>query len=182
MQNNEISARYAKALYSLAADNRNTEKVFAEIREISNAIQSDIASENYLNSHVATRDELLKIVTATFENKKVSEEVMSFIQLLVQKDRLSLFSGVVSAYEKTIDEANGVTRGAVKSTAALSSTERTAIEEKVSNALNKKVIFTYETDETIIGGLVVEVGGFRFDDTLTGHLRRLKEELKRSSH
>jgi F-type H+-transporting ATPase subunit delta len=182
MQDNEISTRYAKALFSLAKENNNSEKVFAEIREIKIAILADEDLEQYLSSSMASRDELFEIINKTFQGKNLSEEVVSFLQLLVKKDRLAIFSGVVSAYEKTIDEANGVTRGVVRSTSELSTSDRLAIKEKVSKALNKKVIFTYSIDETIMGGLVVEVGGYRFDDTIIGHLKRLKDELKRSSH
>ncbi|MBT4760178.1 MAG: ATP synthase F1 subunit delta [Bdellovibrionaceae bacterium] len=182
MLNNEISNRYAKALYSLATESNKTETIFEEIRQIKNALNADDEIKEQLNSKTLSRDDRSKIIELTFKNLKISDEVQSFLKLLVKKDRLDIFVGVVDAYEKTIDEANGVTRGIVKSMSILSNDERIAVEAKVAKALNKKVIFTYETDESIVGGLVVEVGGYRFDDTLVSHLRRLKEELKRSSH
>ena len=60
--------------------------------------------------------------------------------------------------------------------------EREQIQEKISKATNKKVILTYVEDPTVIGGLIAEAGGYRFDDTLTTHLIKLKDELNRRTH
>jgi len=70
----------------------------------------------------------------------------------------------------------------VKSLKPLSKEERTDIESKVSQVIEKKVIMSYKEDPSIIGGLVAEVGGYKFDDSITTHLKRLKEVMNGSTH
>lgn len=112
----------------------------------------------------------------------VSAEVEAFLLLLARKNRLPIFPEVLEAYQHFTDEANGVTRGVVRSARVLSQEDRGRIEETVSRYTKKNVILTYKEDEDLLGGLVAEVGSYTFDDSLTAHLKRLNEELKRSAH
>ena len=98
------------------------------------------------------------------------------------KGRVELLPEIALAYEARSDEANGVTRGEVRSSTVLTSEERARIESKVSEVTKKKVILTYKEDPEVIGGLIAEVGGYRFDDTLRSHLKRLKDDINRSAH
>jgi len=75
-----------------------------------------------------------------------------------------------------------VTRGTVKSASVLPPESRSRIEKRVSEVTGKKVILTYTQDATVIGGLIAEVGGYLFDDTLKSHLQRIKDDLNRRDH
>src|SRR5690606_21954107 len=113
-----------------------------------------------------------EVIKKALGEQKISDELINLLFVLAQKSRLSLFDQILYAYEQKSDRAHGVTRGFVRSATILSPEERKKIEDKVSEVTKKKVILTYKEDPAIIGGLVAEVDGFRFDDTLQNHLRR----------
>src|SRR4029077_20300117 len=96
------------------------------------------------------------------------------------KNRLGIFSEIVTAFEHITDEAHGVTRGTVRSATVLAPEERKRIETLVGRATKKQVILTYKEDPSLLGGLVAEVGSFTFDDSLHAHLKRINEQLNRS--
>ncbi|MFZ4405339.1 MAG: F0F1 ATP synthase subunit delta, partial [Pseudobdellovibrionaceae bacterium] len=48
----------------------------------------------------------------------------------------------------------------------------------LSKKLNKKIILTSQKDPSLLGGLVAQVGGWTFDDSLKAHLSKLEEILK----
>ncbi len=98
---------------------------------------------------------------------KVSDVLKNFTLLLARKQRLPIFNDVVTAYQQFSDESHGVTRGQVRSAAALGPDDRKRIEDIVSKATKKKVILTYKEDPSLLGGLVAEVGSYTFDDSLT---------------
>lgn len=182
MRISEVANRYASAIYDLAAENGNQEKVFGELRVISEATSSSPEIKEFFSSNLVSAEKKSEALKKALKDQKVSEELMNLMLVLAEKSRLSLFDQILYAYEQKSDLAHGVTRGVVRSATILSPEERNKIESKVSEVTKKKVILTYKEDPAIIGGLVAEVDGFRFDDTLQNHLRRLKEEIKRRTH
>ena len=176
----EVSLRYAKALYELSADQSGS--VLSELRTLENVFMKDKEVQDFFTSPLIKDSDKTMAVKSALKDKGLSENVYNFIITLAQKGRINLFSEVILAFQKISDEANGVTRGEVRSANALSPEERQEIQDVVSKTTKKNVILTYEEDPNLIGGLIAEVGSYTFDDTLTSHLRRLNDDLKRRTH
>jgi F-type H+-transporting ATPase subunit delta len=179
VKSNTLAKRYAKAIFSLSLDNRSQEKVLNDLRALSYAFDSDASIKAFFNSPMITGSQKASTLSKALEGRAPTEEVNQFLMLLAKKDRLPIFSDIVEAFQAEIDAANNVCRGVVKSTIALGPAERTQIEKTVEGVLKKKVIMTYKVDPSVIGGLVAQVGSHTFDDSLSTHLKRMSEELKR---
>jgi F-type H+-transporting ATPase subunit delta len=179
MANSRIASRYAKAVYELAVDNRTQEKVFDDLRMLEAAVAKDHDIHEFLVSPMITTEDRVTVLTKTLENKGLSKEVFDLVILLARKDRLALLHDIVHAYEQQSDSANGVGRGVVRSATVLGQADRTRVEETVERVLKKKAILSYKVDPTVIGGLVAQVGSYTFDDSISAHLQRMNDELKR---
>lgn len=177
----EVARRYARAFFELAKTAKNQDSVFAELRVIRDAIQSDKAILEFVTSPLVSPDQKMAAVKGAL-NGKVSNEVFNGLMLLAEKNRLGSFSEIVDAFEAISDEDHGVTRGTVRTATALSAEARKQIEETVSKVTKKKVILTFTEDPTLLGGMVAQVGGWTFDDSLETHLTRMSEDLNRRSH
>lgn len=174
----EVSKRYAKALYEITSQNGTSEKALAELRilvEIYNQ-QPELAA--FFGSPVVAPDSKVKAIEVAL-GSKISEAVVSTLKLMATKNRLGLFGEVAMAYESISDEAHGVTRGVVRSAKAVTQAEKEKIEQTVNQVTKKKVILTYQEDKALLGGMVTQVGGWTFDDSLHSHLNKLTEELNR---
>ena len=178
MRSSEIAKRYAKALFELAVDNRSQEKVFNDLRSLNEAFSKDKETHEFLVSPMITPTQKEEVLKKTLDNKGVAKEVIDTVLLLARNERLGAFSELVQSFESEIDGANGVIRGSVRSASELGPDERKRIEQTVEKYLNKKVIMTYQVDPSVIGGLVAQVGSYTFDDSISAHLVRMKEELK----
>lgn len=178
----EIASRYAAALFSLSSDQAQHNKVFSDIRALSQLFNSDDEISQFINSPLVKSNEREGALIAAMEKANVSEDVKKFVLLLARKNRLSVFDEIVLSFQDKADEANGVTRGEVRSSYSLTPEERKQIEEIVAKATGKNVILTYKVDSTVIGGLIAEVGSYTFDDSIDLHLRKMKEELNRRAH
>lgn len=179
MRSSEVAKRYARALFELAVDNRSQEKVFNDLRALADAFSKDKETHEFLVSPIVAGPQKEAVLKKVLEGKGVSNEVVETTLLLARNERLGVFSDLVHAFETEMDASNGVIRGTVRSAAALSPEERQRIEHTVEKYLNKKVIMTYKVDPTVIGGLVAQVGSYTFDDSISTHLTRMNEELKR---
>lgn len=182
MKNVLLATRYARAIYGLAKEKNEQDAVIEQLRVINGAFQNDKEIAGFLFSPLVRPSEKVAALEKVAAGLSTSEALKSFLLLLAKKNRLGIFSEILVAYEQISDEAHGVTRGTVRSATVLAPDERTRIETLVSRATKKQVILTYKEDPTLIGGLVAEVGSFTFDDSLTSHLKRLNEQITRSTH
>lgn len=178
MKNQVVAERYARALYSLAAEQKIEEKVLNELRETSRGFEDSKEEFEHLISPTVSTEDRKKVVAALFNERSTSELFRSFIQLLVAKDRLGLFHEITTAYQQQSDQQHGVTRGIVRSPAPLKPEERTRLEEIVSTVTKKKAILEYKQSPELIGGMLAQVGSYTFDDSLDTQLRLMYENLK----
>lgn len=178
----EVSTRYARALFEIAVDHKKVSQVLEQIRLVSHLCNADRDIELFFKSAIIKSDEKRKVLENSLKEKGLYEPVESFVFLLAKKGRMALLPEIAESFQELTDKANEVTRGVVHSASALKQEDRSAIENAVASYLGKKVILAYKEDPKLLGGLFARVGSFIFDDTLTTHLKRLKEELKRRAH
>lgn len=177
-----LATRYARAIYGLAKEKNEQDSVFAQMRAFEEAFSGDKEIEDFLTSPLFRPMDKVKAMEAVVAKVNASEVLKNFVLLLARKNRLGIFSEIMTAYQTISDEAHGVTRGLVRSATVLSPEDRKRIEDLVSKATKKQVILTYKEDPSLLGGLVAEVGSFTFDDSLISHLKRINEQLTRSAH
>lgn len=182
MRNIQIATRYARALYNLSKEKHEQDAVFSQMRVMEEAFRHDKEVAEFVHSPVIRPADKVKAMEKLVAAVGLSDVLKNFVLLLAKKNRLPIFTDVVTAFQTISDEAHGVTRGVVRSAAVLGPEDRKRVEEIVSRATKKQVILTYKEDPTLLGGLVAEVGSYTFDDSLTSHLKRIKEQLTRSAH
>ena len=179
MRFSEAARRYARAMYELAKSKNEVDKVFSELQVLAKVSEGDKEIHNFLNSPLLSSEDKIKALKGALAGK-VSEDVLSSLSLLADKNRLGIFQEIVTAFEAMMDEAHGVTRGVVKSAAPVGAEEKKRIEESVNKVTKKKVILTYQEDPSLMGGMITQVGGWTFDDSLQMHLHKLTEVLNRN--
>ncbi len=178
----QASFRYAKALHQVSAEKNSGPKVLDALRALGKAVQSLGAEFTEAASPVIAITDKQKIFVEALKDQGLPEEVLSLLGLLIDKKRLELLPEIVAAFQDYSDQLNEVARGTVASTTSLGPDERTRIEELISKVTKKKAILEYKNSPELIGGLIAQVGGYTFDDSLDTQLTLLSEHLKRRSH
>ncbi len=175
----QVSKRYAKALFESVP---NKELALNELRVIVKLLCDDQVVFEFLSSHVYSDVVKRELINKAFQGKGVSAGTLNFLLLLTEKGRFHHLSDILASFEALVDAQNGITRGTVRSAVKLDQDARLRIEGVVSHFVKKKVILTYSEDTSLVGGVVAQVGGWTFEDTLDSHLRRLKEDLNRRAN
>ncbi|WP_413289470.1 ATP synthase F1 subunit delta [Bdellovibrio sp. HCB337] len=182
MKISEVSRRYAKALMALAKQKGQHARAHSELEAIAKVFKTDATVHDYFLNPLIGPDAKLAVVKNSFQGKGLSEEVYNTLLLLAEKNRMGKFEEIVAAFEEQMDVEQNVTRGSVKSAKALSEGDKKDLEGKITKILNKKIILTYKEDPTLLGGVVAQVGGWTFDDSIETHLIKLNEELNRRAN
>jgi F-type H+-transporting ATPase subunit delta len=182
MKIREVSKRYAKALLTVAKQKGAHAKVLAELTAVSQAFSSDKAIKEFFENPTVTPEQKISALKGALGNKGLSDEVMNTLLLLSEKGRLDTLPEMVEAFGQALDDEQGVTRGTVRSAKQLSQDDQKNLEAKIHKVLNKKIILTYQEDPKLLGGIVAQVGGWTFDDSIQTHLKKLNEELNRRAN
>ncbi|PWU22601.1 MAG: ATP synthase F1 subunit delta [Bdellovibrio sp.] len=206
MKCSEIGSRYATALYEAsvggeaakpdrgeaakadrgeaatgrAATNQAQEAILIQLRAIAEVFERNREILDFFAAPSASWESKEKVLRKTFESR-VSSELVHFLLLLNEKGRMGILADVTHAFENLIDQAQGVTRGFVRSASVIDAEQMKRLEETVRKVIGKRVIFKFEVDPSLAGGLVAEAGGWTFNDSLVSHLTTLREDLGRKS-
>jgi F-type H+-transporting ATPase subunit delta len=182
MRVSEVSKRYAKALLAVTKQKGVHAKALAELKVVAQALTGDATIKAYFANPTISAEKKAEALKAAFANKGVSEEVVNTLILLAEKNRSEIFEQVVQAYQDLLDVEDGVTRGVVRSAQPLSADAQKALETKINGVLKKKIVLTFEQDPKLLGGVVANVGGWTFDDSIDTHLKKLNEDLNRRAN
>jgi len=176
MLNIQLANKYAKAIFELAQDDKRLDAYDKDLAKVANDIFSLPEAvkffQNPLVPHKAKKDLLTKAL-----KKEVSDTVMNFLLLLVDKSRIGIFNEIYEIFTALKNEAQGILIADVTSAFPLTKTQETQLTKKLSTLSGKKVRVRKHEDKKILGGLIVTIGDKRIDGSVAGRLRSLKSSL-----
>ena len=182
MRVSEVARRYAKALLAVTKQKGTHAKALTELQAVTTVLNGDAAIKAYFSNPTVSADQKAQALKTAFASKGISEEVINTLVLLAEKNRSEIVEQVSLAFQGLLDIEEGVTRGVVRSAQPLSADAQKTLETKISGILKKKIVLTFEQDAKLLGGVVANVGGWTFDDSIDTHLNKLNEELNRRAN
>ena len=155
-----MEGSYAHALFSAASKSNNLEKVEQELTTISGFMASDQAFANFLSTPVLSRADKTQAVEKALTAKKMSATTVNFFGAMAENNRLAETAGVIKAFGTLMSAHRREVECTVTSAAPLSKAELASITKSLSGFTEKgeTVKVTTLVDESILGGLKVEVG------------------------
>ena len=177
----ELARRYSGALFDSLPDATVREKTLVELRELKAAFD-DVTIHEFFTSPLQTKEVQRQALQLLSSKLGLSVIAANFLDFLLERQRFDILKDVIAAYETQNDMANGLVRGTVTSVRALDSAERESLANRISSVVGKKIVLEYKVDQSLIGGIVAQVGSYKFDDSLDTQLHLLGEALKRRSH
>lgn len=170
-----LDRRYALALYEVALEKNKVEEYLGWLKEICNYIDTN-EEFNLLLKHPGISSYRKKEVFTKLFKGRVDNELVSFLLLLIDKDRILYLREKLFQMEKIHLERQNKVEVLVKSTIALTDTQREALKTKLEDKYNKIVILNEVIDKEILGGIYVRIS----DDVIDGTLKHRVDDLKTS--
>jgi len=174
----QAARRYAKALLSLAQEQGEGETVGNQLGQVAEFFTDPELAKILALPALPTsvRQDMVAQLVAQGSPHEIVEK---FLRVLADSDRLQDISAINEAYQQQLDKALGRVRARVRSAVELEEEERLLLVNTFSQLTEKTVEPTFETDVTLLGGVVVEVEGRVYDASLKTQLARLGDQLAR---
>jgi len=120
------------------------------------------------------RNRLLKEISDALSfNRKVS----NFINILADRNRLSILEEVVEEYQKLLDDRLGIVRARVTAARSLDPVQHRELESKLEQITGKQVRMEVAVDPSLIGGVIAQVGSTIYDGSVRQQLQAFKSRL-----
>ena len=173
---NEVTKEYGAALFMLAQEKGSAGVYLEELEAIKKVFDETPGYMEFLSSPSIPKSERLAAISSAFENK-ISEDCVSFLMLLCEKNRINGFDGATEEYRKLFDISKKVKNVVVTSAVELTDDEKLSLQKKLE-AKTKSIINTeYFIDKSLLGGMIVEIEGKILDGSLRTALRDIKDVI-----
>ncbi|MGL5244478.1 MAG: F0F1 ATP synthase subunit delta [Sarcina sp.] len=168
-----LDRRYALALYQVAEEKGKVEEYLEDLREICDLINNNQDFYEVIK-HPQISTTRKKETFKSIFNGKIDDELISFLLILIEKDRILYLREKLNEMEKIHLEKNNTLVADVKSAIPLDKEQVDALINKLEKKYNKKILLKEKVDQSIIGGLYVRVG----DDVIDGTIKSKLDELR----
>lgn len=174
-----VGRRYAKALFSLAKQQRELEAVGNGLRDFAASWAESAELRNVFENpsvRAETRREILQELGSAMGLPALA---LNSLRLLADRGRLRFIAEIVEAYSELAEQASGRVRADVYTASALPEAYFTELEATLRRVTGREVTLSRHTDPSLIGGVVTRIGDQVFDGSIKHRLSELKDELLR---
>jgi len=177
--NNSIARRYAKALVQLGAEGGLVDLFRDELSGIDRLFSGNAELRAAFSNPALTVEQKKAIMKEIVAKSGVSELVGNFLMLLVDKNRVAFLGQIIQSYEKLADEFSGVIRPLIKTAFALDASQVASIQGALEKKTGKKVVPQVAVDQSLLGGVVTQIGDIAYDSSVKTQLKRIQDILQK---
>ena len=169
--------RYSLALYELSDE----ENLLAQIEENSSALLTLISKnkelDNLIKDPTINRDILVNIINKISKNFTLQLLFKNFLLFLILKRRFFYIEQILKSFIEICSKKRGELKAEIKSAKELTQDQISKITEELSNNFNSKVKLNYNHDQSLIGGLIIQVGSTMIDTSIKNKLQQIENRM-----
>lgn len=172
-----IDLTYGTALYEAAKELKIEKQIMEEATAVLDILKQEPDLHAFINFPSISADEKKTVIKNIF-GQKISDELMNFIYVLIDKRRTMHLEKMIKVYKKLIDKEEGLSYGTVYSVDPLSEGRIAELEEETSKLLKTSVMLNNESDPRLIGGIKIMVDGKIIDASIRKKFTDLENQIR----
>ena len=169
--------RYSLALYELSTESNVTSQIEEQSLSVLNLLEQSQDFSNLIKDPTTSQDDLLKVVNTISENYKFDQLLKNFLSFLIQKRRFFFVERILKSFIEICSVKRGELKAELRSAKQLSNEEIKQITEELTKNFSSKIKLNYKHDESLIGGLVVQVGSTMVDTSIKSKLQQIENRM-----
>jgi len=169
--------RYSLALYELTSENNALSQVEDQSSAILDLISSSKDFSNFIKDPTNNQEDLLKVIENISNDNKFENLLKSFLSFLVTKRRFFYIEQILKSFIEICSKKRGELKAELKSAKELSSDEISKITDELTKNFSSKIKLNYKHDESLIGGLIVQVGSTMVDTSIRNKLKQIENRM-----
>ena len=169
--------RYSLALFELSEENNLLSQIEEQSLSVLNLINQSKDFFNLIKDPTTSQEDLSKVINKIAASNKFDNLFKNFLNFLIQKRRFFFIERILKSFIEICSKKRGELIAELKSAKKLSSDEIKKITDELSMNFSSKIKLNYKYDESLIGGLVVQVGSTMVDSSIKNKLQQIENRM-----
>jgi len=175
MSGTRAAIRYAKAVLSLAVDQKSEETVNNDMKLIAKTVSENTDLDLALKNAIAKQDTKKEILNQIFTG--LNPLTSKMFDVLVDNNRIDAVADVARKYNELYEAYIGKEKASVTTAVPMTDDLEIKVMAKIKELTSKSVELENIVDESIIGGFILRVGDIQYNASIASKLNKLKREF-----
>ena len=177
LEQTKIAKRYVNSLFSALNEGREADKAAKDITDIGNMIEGSEDLRLFIKTPLLSATQQKAGIKKLSQKAKFSKEVENLLLLLAENRRLQILPAIVHETAAYLAKQSGTIPVTVSTARPLSTADQKKLHAEIKQSLGRDITIESHIDESLIGGLVVQIESTLIDGSLKTKLDRLEREL-----
>jgi len=171
----EIARVYADAIFESALDSGKLDVVHEQLDQFADVLDRNRDLQVFLFSPYFSSVVKREAISAAISGAE--DELVNFLELLAEKHRMPALFQIRKRFDELWAKAKDRLEVTVTSAVPLSDSVVESVGKEIEKKTGKTIELTREVDDSIIGGLVLQVGNRVLDASIRSRLDKLRREV-----
>ena len=176
MSNTVVAKRYADALFQIAKEQKQIDRLEGEMRTLKEVFLTNKELTSFFEHpkvSMESKKDAIKVAFAT-----MSPSIQNLLMVLVERHRENIVANLADEFILMVNEYTGVVDAKVYSVRPLSKQEQEGISKVFAQKIGKQALRIENiVDSSLLGGIKLRIGNRIYDGTVAGKLERLERRL-----
>ncbi|ADI28259.1 MULTISPECIES: F0F1 ATP synthase subunit delta [Geobacillus] len=176
MNQEVIAKRYASALFQIALEQGQLDRIEEDVRAVRQALAENGEFLSLLSYPKLSLDQKKALIREAFAG--VSTPVQNTLLLLLERHRFGLVPELAEQFLALVDDARGIAKAVAYSARPLTDEELRALSDVFAQKVGKQTLEIENIiDPELIGGVKLRIGNRIYDGSVSGQLERIRRQL-----
>jgi len=171
------SKSYALALYELAKENSELDKVENEIRGLGQLLEESSDFNELISNPTVSKENKKNIIFEIAKKNSFSSILKKFLGFVALKNRLFFLDKIVQSFLNLVSNNKDELDAKFVSSKKLSLDQKKEIQNQLSIDFKSKLNINFEYDPGLIAGSIIQIGSIMIDTSIKTKLKKLERNM-----
>lgn len=179
MLENLVGKRYAVALSDSITEDSRLGAVLENLRSMCRAFETESQLSRFFAHPSIPHETKEAMVKELCDRLKVDETVRSILLMLTERKKILFLKNITEYFEGVVDQRLNQIRVSVCSAHPMRDENIEKLKTSLSRILGKTVLIDTRVDESLLGGILLNIGDRVADGTIRNRLAQLKQTIEK---
>ena len=172
----DLAREYGEGLYELCEEENLAKEGLQQMQMLKSCFMEQTDFLRLLSNMAIPKEERVGIIENTLRGQ-VHVYVLNFLKILCERNLLHEFSGCEDAYRSLYNQRHSILEAVATTATPMSDEQREKLLQKLNEMTGRSISLKEKVDAAVIGGVLLEMDGKRYDNTLRHRLEGLQSIL-----
>ncbi len=176
MKDLTVARRYAVAVFQLAEERNQVERVQADLAQVIQTIAASADLRKLVADQRVPAHGKKEVFRQVFAGA-VSVITMNFLLLVLDKGREAHLEAIYQQYTARVRHRQNIQEAEVRTAMPLGADTLSALADRLGQSTGGQVVLTTKVDPSLLGGMVLKIGDRVYDGSVATRLKTLQNRL-----